>query len=370
MNSRSLVLLAMCVALFAVAACAGDNGASVPPGIVPVLTEFQVPGLVANGPERGQISFAVARDGRLAFTGGFNEKDNFLTVIDTAGRIERFGRRGQGPGEFSPYVFLSFVGNDEELIVYDQIQERVVRYAGARLISTQDVDVPEGWPVNLSGDSIDYTAGSLGSEVAHAGILRVSTENSGTRMMVAPDDSTYAALFVKRRPRLPMVATTKDRIVVVNQFIHAFQSFDVNGRPLQTWGKNLPEQFRSEATLDSLMKGKGPGGGYRVTPQGMKMRLPTSAEERRMLATDRQRYVHSIKFDEPGRLWVFGKGDDSAGFADIYRDSTHIGRIALPCRQALFDESLRGNWLALLCAAPETDAGMRLRLFRLSTDRK
>lgn len=332
-----------------------------------LLREVSIPGIDSLHPASSR-SFAVAPDGRVAFVGGYDPGKRLVTIIDTMGRLEQFGRQGQGPGEFSSPtgVFVEFSIDGDTLFVYDLLLARLTTRTRDGTMSSVDISEPTtGWPVSIASDSIDVMAMNFDDDARYEGVARIAVRSASKRTLLSLNDSAAAVLKGTSERRMPpIIATTRNRVVLGNRYTARFQSYDATGQPLHAWGHSAPERFLNDRELDSIVKERGPHGVTREIG-GRAIRSPTAAQVRGMLNSTPQWRIGAMRFDPTGRLWVMGVGDSLTPF-EVYSDTTLVGRVTLPCRPAGFEMKYGGDWLAIVCGAPESDAGMRIRLFEVN----
>jgi hypothetical protein len=163
------------------------------------------------------------------------------------------------------------------------------------------------------------------------------------------------------------VAATNDAVVVADPIDYRFQSFDRLGEPLNRWGREIPRLFRSDATVDSMLKR------YRERARPVWQGGPAQPVSPRELAsyenTVRQplrRFFH-VAFDDHGRFWTFGHDPNDGAFSDVFTGTLYLGRVIGPCNiSGLHAPSMRGDFFAVLCTDPSRDAGVELRLYRMT----
>ena len=348
-------------ALILALACVAQEQTHEPTLSTLTIRELNVPGLDSLNP-RGLRSYAVAPDGRLAIIDAFDLENRVVTIVDTTGAVERFGRRGQGPNEFgSPIaVFVEFAKGGDTLLVYDGGNARLT--TRTRTGATANLDLKagaNGWPLRLATDSIDLMP--IGDDVLlPTSVVRIATTSPMRRDLLTLRDSAAVALRKTSEGRTPhIVATTQNGIVLINRYRVALQSFDATGVPLKRWGYDSAEIFLTASQIDSIVAATGPHGVTRkIGNQVVPMR--TEAQVRRSLADSPVTRVAHARYDQQGRLWVLRVD----GLVSVYSDTTLIGEAALPCAKlGDFAIDSEGVWLATMCNAPETDSGNRLRLF-------
>lgn len=138
------------------------------------------------------------------------------------------------------------------------------------------------------------------------------------------------------------------------------------GKPSLEFGREIPPRRRNAAAFERERRWitQQIRIGF-VGPNGKRMALPGLQE--RLDTLDREVLPHfsrhGLAFDHAGRLWVIGETGDSA-FADVFADTTFLGRIALSCRGPDRSISFNTRWLAMICLTP--DGEPEIQLYRVA----
>jgi hypothetical protein len=324
------VFLMFCVGLVVANAACGNRDSDQHAG-PPRVTVMRVPNLDSLGPESPRPAIAVASNGVVAFTGGFDTAGRLITVMDTTGRIvSRFGRRGAGPGELGNTILLEFTPQGV-LVVTDAEHARFVLFdtAGSVLHTSAPIS-PAGFPVFVGEDSADIVV-NLGGQNRWR-VARVSVRSGEGREILSAQHPAAQAL----NTLVPPFAARGDRILVANPYKYLFQEFTVDGEPLPSWGRELPPRFIE------------PPPGSRGDPRPA-------------------RHFALVRYDDRLRLWALTQ--PTLEQADVFEGEVYVGHVALPCSALDWTFSKGGGWLLVVCAAPEAMAGIELRLLRIQDDR-
>jgi hypothetical protein len=336
------------------------GGSTALPGLLSVV----VPNLEATGPESVNAAFAVSPGGRLAYTRAFRRDGALITVQDTAGHeVGALATEGQGPGELRGEPFLNFVG-DDIVVAMDVGKMRFMSFeAKGKHEFTTGSWRTLGVPVRLGRDSadvsiIDVTARSMRLQ----SIARVAYKSLEHREIVGTQDSALQAL----NTGLPLVAATEGIIILGNPLTFEFVRYASNEAPLG-WKRNVPPRYPTESEMDAKLAALRTRGGTLAPGFRGSGSRPTEGEitaMRKELSATPQKQFYAMGIDGLRRLWTVSQ-DSSGAFADVFSDTTHLGRVGIPCRLASWQVSINGRWFAAMCKAPESDAGVRLQLFRI-----
>ena len=149
--------------------------------------------------------------------------------------------------------------------------------------------------------------------------------------------------------------TANDRRIVMGKGVaYTLQSYDREGNRSAAWGRDLGPRYMSAAEIDRVFGRTGSGG----------EKLPATEDARRAQAQVPDRHFHNIRFDGSGRLWALGRDTTNNFFADVFADTSFLGRIALPCAHAA-EPYFSGEWMLVNCSASFRDPPM-LQLFRFT----
>jgi hypothetical protein len=336
----SVVAVHLLIVLF-VASCSQRPGAPRDVPTLPHLVRVVVPGLDLIGPEKASAAIAVATGGELAFTEGYDSLGRAITLVYTLGRVLlRAGQVGDGPAELRRGAALAI--DEQGIVALDVARGRILFFSRSGGQPTTTGTIGSVYPVRLARDSIDVLRLATSQSPPKSWLLRVSVRTLGERRLLHQEIAG-----------VPAFATAPERIVVGDPYTYRFHSYDANGLRVREWGRDLPQIFPHDTTVDRLVRDLAARG---LSARGGREGLKATPE----------RHYSSLSFDGSGRLWARGiLRDGQAPFADIFSDTTFLGRLELPCQDVSARMSLNGSWLALLCLAPATDAGVQLRLFRI-----
>jgi hypothetical protein len=346
------------------------------PGL-PRLQRVEIPKLDSVGPERSWATYAVSSNGRLAFTTGFDLGNRVIAVVDSSGTLlHRVAPQGSGPGELEGdrFIYMAFAG--DTLVVHDMIKRRILTFSPESVLLRTSVSFDGGMPVRIGVDSSDFVIidfagiGSAGRMPRPTEIRRVSSGSGEGRLLLDLADPMYDSLRTEAAWALSLsspVTSTGDIVVVADPIDYRFQSFDRLGKPINRWGRDIPRLFRSDATVDSMLKV------YRERVMPARLGGSSRPVSPRELAnyenSVRQPLPHffHVAFDDHGRFWTFGREESGEAFGDVFLGNLYLGRVSGPCNmRGMNAPSLRGDFFAVLCADPSRDAGVELRLYRMT----
>lgn len=288
-------------------------------------------------------------------------------MIDSTGAIlAGFGRTGRGPGELQNPKRLWFA--DSRLDVYDWANLRLSSYSLNGKAHGQRQYEGVVFPFAVHGDSTDVVAMNQGRFTVRREALR-GTE----RAWLTAGDSILRAVFTEpfltasqddQQQFFPATASTPYHLILGAGTSYRLYWYDREGKYLGAFGRDLPAEHPTERAVEraasSLSGWRGPDG-KRMDPAT----IARKAGAMRARTLPHFSHTHSLGFDGAGRLWVVGVSADSA-FADIFADTTFLGRVNLGCPDFAQSWSLNGRWLALHCGTPETvRGGVELRLLEL-----
>jgi hypothetical protein len=314
-----------------IAACgSSQRGERVASG--PSVTRLPLAQLGSNGPELKRSALAVSPFGHVAFTTGYTEGDELITVVDSSGRVvSRLGPRGSGPGELQAAFVLFF--QDSLLFAADVFQGRLHRYTihGAY---REYVQFPGSYiPVGYVRDSVDL---SDHSSVTGPRIVRWAlTANTGYRTLVQQNDSLFIDFATRGRGQMPPSLTIGSSFTgTVIGDGSTYQLFEYGKTGITEFGANRsPEILEPGFDADTAAY----FGLYNLGPDGQ------------------------------GRLWVAGRSSGD-GFLDVYQDHRWLRRFTIDCYvNSWYGLSINGDWLALLCDASEAaDTEVQLQLYHIA----
>ncbi len=357
--------------------CSGDAPAPRP---APPLAEAGagMPGLerrplklaTEDLPDGRFTMFAVSGDGRIVYVQNHSEAP-LLRVIDTTGRrVAAFGRDGEGPGEWRLPIFVGVAG--DTLRSLDTGRGKLIEvHLDGSLVRERQVlvgDIPLAW----HADSVDHWQPPLPPyQDTKPTIIRSVIGEFAGRTLLTADDSVFAAAITNHGDNAVLgfpYAATADRFWIGDPWDYRIRAYDAEGRALFTVAPDVPAAARGPLTLARVREGLEKRPKYSPGPNGEAIRLPDASA--RLDTLERERIPHfgraSLQVDPHGRLWVFGRTNDSTS-VDLFRDSTYIGRTMLPCMLtgAGVIASIARDWLALECDVQEGDWPTELQLYRV-----
>lgn len=295
----------------------------------PSVTRLPLDQLGSNGPELKRSAFAVSPYGHVAFTTGFTEGDELITVVDSSGRVvSRFGRRGSGPGELHDAFVLFF--QDSLLFAADVFQGRLHRYT-VHGEYREYLQFPGSYiPVGHVRDSVDLNdhASTTGRRI----IRWALATDAGYRTLVPQNDSLF--LDFRSRNRIPPNLTIGSSVTgTVLGDGTTYQLFEYGPTGIIEFGRSRPPQVLEEGPNADTLSYFG---------------------------------LYNLGTDRTGRLWVAGK-NLVGGFLDVYQGHQLLRRIETDCHvNDWHGLSINGDWLALLCDADEAAAAeVNLRLYQI-----
>jgi hypothetical protein len=318
-------------------------------------------------PQMARAPMAVSNKGSMIFVIGDSRAELLLTAIDTNGRlIRQFARRGAGPNEMRSVGYVAFVG--DSLVAVDNEQARIVTFdERLRPLSMRSV--------HFGSRSLAVNAKGLITFVPHVEggprLEQVPLAQEGTsEQLLASADSQLAIILAARSQFQrdgPPFTTTKDLRVLGDGLNYVLFFYDSIGQelarrkhdvPMRT--RNAAELSRDSARLSSALRFRGPNGKI-MEIAGIRERLERLASEPLPHFG-----THGLMADGRGRLWVIGSTNDST-FADVWRDSTFVGRIVLPCSDPGASVSPNGLYLAFICRTSDenADSDVELQLYKI-----
>lgn len=333
---------------------------------LPQLERIQLVTPVDLTPERPTQPIAVSTTGQILYRPTARRSDTLLVLLDSTGRfIGRIGAQGQGPGELLQATELRFV--DTVATVLDLDQAHVTRFSpGGMAVDDYRVGARQ-WLLASWRDSMDWMRRTSGDRPE---IFRTDAEGNGGRPLVTDSDSLLRVATSGNRSAsldIPAYATDGARLALGDPVSYVIQIYDAGGRPTTAIRRNIEPRRRTARELErdagrlkAMMHGgfRGPNGPVAIG--GLEGRLDSLAK-----AVLPHFSRHGLWFDAEHRLWVVGETHDST-FADVFSDSTFLGRLMVPCRQSGMSVSLNGRWLGLVCASDANgDYDAELQLYRI-----
>lgn len=304
------------------------------------------------------VEIAVSSKGATAL---FSEEDSGLEILifGADGKLAaQIDRRGEGPGEFRRLAFLGFV--DTTLYVPAPGRPALLEFdSHGRFLAEHRLDGTSLAAMGVSPGVIDIVDFDVG------GFSGVSVETVGTRHaqpLITVKDSFVAGAStptVGRSLQRPGYVRSGRFALVGNGRTYRIGVYDQNGILLGEFGRDLPPNHRGQRgiagirdAIDLALSTPSPGN------RQLRERLDTIA---------RERVAHfgrgGLGVDSTGRLWVVGRVGDST-FADVFADTTFLGRHILPCFRSSGGFAINGRFIALRCQEG-SEAGYRLQLYRI-----
>jgi hypothetical protein len=322
--------------------------------------------------ERQFWPMGVSDSGRIVYLVSQTDRPMFRVVDSTGRRLQAFGRTGDGPGEFRGPLDLQLRG--DSIRIFDGQRFKLLQFTWeGRLIRESPAlifDIPLAW----IADSVDHWMPSgMSARTAVPLIRRSRIGDSAGRAVIAPTDSGLLAIPAsspggKRLVRLSY-ALGPDRIYLADAFQYRIYSYDLAGRPVARFGRDLPPHHRGPRELAETHEELVRASGFMRGPKGEKIALPD--QRARLDTLDREVTPHfnrdPLHVDRFGRLWVIGVTNDSTT-VDVFADTTFLGRTVLPCYLLRYGHpvALSAHWLLLECALPDSaDRASELQLYRI-----
>ena len=365
-SRRSAVTLVVLVI-----ACGGSTRKEAPSGRLgefTLATSHSLPTLVEARPATADPviidkfgAITVASNGVTALFSETTGETSVLLVGVDGGIQAKIRKPGQGPGEFVWPSAIFFA--DTTLYVFSNARSVAIRYDehGHFLDET---------PLNVLSRGVAGVSGGLADAMAY-------DQRGFAKLMLAPIGPQPPRSFISSANAFvegaaadrenpgslappPFVRSGRFGIVG-NGWTYEIAVFDTSGAQIGVFGRRLPTQLLGPRALAlrraSLEKGlSAPGQG------------PDNSQLVQRLDTiHRQHAPHfgrgGLGFDGKGRLWVVGTLGDST-FADVFADTTFLGRHVLPCAKSSGGASVSGSFLALRCLRDD-DENYSVRLYQI-----
>lgn len=375
MKLRTIPVHVVLAALVTVA-CVGDGAQPVP--LAPPAAGEGMPLLERRGlrlveedvPENRFSMFAVGGDGRVVYLASHSEAPLMRVVDSTGRRLAAFGRSGEGPGEWRLPIFIGVEGDTLRALDTGRAKLIETRLDGTLVRERPALigDIPLAW----HADSVDHWQPPLPPyrNIDPVVIRSLIGERPGRTLLTA-GDSVFAAAIVKRGENPPLsfpFAATANRFWVADPWEYRVRTYASDGRPLQTFVANVPAARRGPRSLARVRDQLERRPKYTRGPNNEAVPLPDASA--RLDTLERERIPHfgraALHVDAHDRLWVIGRSMDSTT-VDLFRDSTHVGRVMLPCLLTGVGTiaSMAPGWLAVECDIEGSDWPTELQLYRI-----
>lgn len=318
---------------------------------------------------RSVRNVAVAGSGEVLILGDFATvtDDGLLgnLLIPGADTIVRFGRAGEGPGEFSG---LNIVIGETDGFSIASLGRQVLVQVDSRgaVRGEQRIKLFTSALLATSAQGIDVQSLRPAQSADAPVVARHEAEGEPRVLLTAADFASASPAEGPPRTRsLVPYATNRrgDRIAFVLP----------GGYRIEERNLASGEVFRIERDVEAPMRLPDEVAAMRrsleLSLDGAGGNLAHAADLRARLDTlDRERLPHlvwpGLFFDQHDRLWAVGRANDST-FVDAFVGGAFVARQVLPCRAAGQRVSLVGEWLALVCDRPEReDAPHEVQLWR------
>jgi hypothetical protein len=293
---------------------------------------------------------AVGEDGALAFNAD-REQALRLVVVDTAGNVlQRFGPRGEGPGEVRSPTVIGLTQAD--VYVFDLGTYRLTRFSREDA-SAQNVPMQKGLilPFHLVDDTTAFAV-EAGPDGGMPGLLDL--RNGRFVPLLNLDDEFVTTTTKELEPigQRPTTGWWGGGVVVGNAMSYSLVLYGMDKKPAGRIDRDVspprPTAARVDAELDALAK----------SPVGRKWSDSEIARRREERMNENLGHfgVRPFRVDGAGRMWVFGVSGDSA-YADVFARERFLGRLEIGCLGALpaTAGSVRGHWLAMSCEPQDPD---------------
>lgn len=337
------------------------------------------PGLEPRGLNLGQAEpyegapIAALSDGRLVINTG--DESPFIRVYDSTGdELSRFGREGSGPGELSGRAEMWGFG--DTLVVYD-VARATIRYRGDGTLIDESPIMRIDNQLSATLDSIDGYA-DIGARrpAPRPSIERRAIHGTTHRDLLGSGDSIFdlADSLTKFRS-MPSGAWlgTPTRNYFGEGWTYTIGIYAPDGRRLGIIHRDLGPNRRSPRELERLRSRLIASNSPREGPNGTTM-SPRPGIQARLDTLEREAIPHfafgMLHVDGHDRLWVFGDLGEQT-FADVFADTTFLGRHLLDCRRPRMRIAMATDWFALQCHpdAPDADNPYRIKSWRITERR-
>lgn len=309
-------------------------------------------------------TLAVSADGEIAFP--VKNLDNPVYVsIDSTGRVVgRLAHRGEGPHESVGAGGRLFGGDSTVMMVDPETRQAlIIGFDGTTLVDKRNLALY--LTIARSGDSVLINREFR--DHANSYIESMALGDNRRTQIVGPNDSLLRLLAHSAKGAWPAAAWHGDRLVLGEGYTYTLALYRPCLPPAR-FGRTLPPRHRTARELaEARAEVERTAHIPFVGPDGQASRNEKGEARIRRLQLDTLPYFTAnggLAFDGAGRLWVVGQANDST-FADIYADTTLVGRIMIECRDPNWTRpvSLHARWLAMACLDP--DEIHRLRLYTI-----
>lgn len=323
---------------------------------VPVLSPVPVPASLATLEFTGS-ALAWIDDSTLGLID--SDAKQVVTADLRRGPLHRYGREGNGPGEFRAPSFLLSRGG--EVVVYDISTRRVSRFDAARRF-VKSFPTPGATLQLLSwnGDLVRIAWTSFMPDGGpYISDLKLADGSLAERFRVLARDSSLASPMPGgsgNTPFLAFAAAPDGGVVVGSPRHYRIIRFDSIGRVVRRFGRPLPPVFRTQGEIDSILAQSGRMLAGTPVREGQRADLATRLRE----ALGKEPKPHfpwmgGIAVDPDGRAWVLtARGTTRTEFDIFSATGDFLGTVSAPGRVVAF--AIRAARVALLTERTEGDA--------------
>ncbi len=341
--------------LFAFMIACAPNSAPVvaqlapPPAVLPELQRVMVPGLDSLRSTTAMECLAVSGSGHLAFMRRSDGSKTSVAIVDTLGKVVRLAVADSGQQCALSKAQLIFLPSDTDLLLLNLESRRFERFGVDGTHKNTSAVFEMGMPIGVAFDSVDMLIfNDEAMSPLFQSINRVSLKTLEWRTVIDTTDSTFAAF---RGP----VASNSRGIVLAHGGKYWLQSYSRDGRPMARWGRDLPPRLMTGTEVDAIFGKKGPDGKL----------LPYAPGVRERYMQQPERHFYNIVFDGAGRLWAVGRDTSATYFADVFADTTFVGRMPLPCQALALQPLFNGQWVAFKCGMAKDAKETEIQLYRV-----
>lgn len=311
-----------------------------------------------SGPELlGQIQdLVVTADGEVFV---LDRDAPVVRVFPRAGEASAFGRLGEGPGEFTLAAFAARLP-DGGLEVIDTRARRMTRFdAEHQFVATRPLQQFPFAAAYSSAASAWYLAiidwSTFGSTV-----MRLPDGADGLERLGAGDFPLDAEGNLK--DFFPLAARPGGGYAVGDgELEYRIRLYGPGGRVEGDIVREIARVRMTSAEIAAEEERRQAAAGRRAQMAAAEGGSPGALPEIDPLK--RHFYVHALRFDGAGRLWVLtGRGDETTSVFDVFgSNQAYLGEVRIDGVVRRFD--LAGQWLA--SAGEDADYLPRVRLWRV-----